>query len=171
MILTKRTKRCPKCEEIKPKSDFHKDKSKKDGLVSSCKPCHKATNKAWNQANKEKYKARQKEYYQANKEKYKAYSEANKEKIEEYRLNNKFGITQDEYDLNLELQDHACKICKVDASEFTKKLHVDHCHTTGELRGLLCPSCNVGLGHFRDDIELLEDAIDYVKNSKFFKLP
>jgi len=149
MIITKRTKQCTKCEEIKPKTDFHMDKSKKDGLLSSCKACKNEWQKEYDQANKEKIKASQLKS----------------------KLMSNYGITQDEYDLNLELQDHACKICKVDASEFTRKLAVDHCHTTGEVRGLLCPSCNVGLGHFRDDIELLEDAIDYVKNSKFFKMP
>ena len=81
-----------------------------------------------------------------------------------------YGITIDEYDLNLELQDNACKICKVDASEFTKRLSVDHCHTTGEVRGLLCPSCNRGLGDFKDNIEFLEEAIGYLQNSKFFRL-
>ena len=145
MIITKRTKQCSKCEEIKAKTDFSSDKTKKDGLQSSCKDCASVSHK---------------EYYQAN-----------KEKMEEYRLKYKFGITQDEYDLNLELQDDACKICKVDASEFTSKLAVDHCHTTGELRGLLCPSCNTGLGQFRDNIEFLKEAIEYLQTSKFFKMP
>ena len=143
MILTKRTKRCPKCEEIKPKSDFHKDKSKKDGLCSYCKSCIKESDR---------------KYYQAG-------------NVRKHQLKSKYGITPDEYDLNLELQDHACKICKVDASEFTRKLHVDHCHTTGAVRGLLCPPCNKGLGDFKDDIMLLEEAIEYLKNSKFFKMP
>ena len=137
MIITKRTKQCSKCEEIKPKSDFHKDKSTKDGLHFWCKPCKKGV--------------RGKHY-------------------RKHHLMNTYGITQDEYDLNLELQDNACKICKTDASEFTSSLHVDHCHETGELRGLLCVSCNSALGQFKDDIELLEDAIDYVKKSKFFRL-
>ena len=156
MIITKRTKQCTQCEEIKPKADFHKNKAQPSGLSRRCASCKNET---------------QKEYYQANKEKFKEYNEANKEKKKESHLRNTFGITMDEYDLNLELQDNACKICKVDASEFTKKLAVDHCHTTGEVRGLLCVSCNQGLGHFRDNIEFLEEAIGYLKNSKFFKMP
>ena len=144
MIITKRTKQCSKCEEIKPKSDFHNDKSREDGLQSYCKPCKNG-------------------YRKANKQ--------SPEASKEYHLKSKFGITQDEYDLNLELQDNACKICKVDASEFTRNLHVDHCHTTGELRGLLCVSCNVGLGYFKDNIEFLEEAIGYLQDSKFFKMP
>ena len=150
MIIIKRTKRCSKCKEIKPKSDFCKNKSRKDGLAYYCKPCKNGMHIEYQKTDTAK--------------------KNHVDVIRKSHLKSKYGVTQDEYDLNLELQDNACKICKTDASEFTSSLHVDHCHETGELRGLLCVSCNSALGQFKDDIELLEDAIDYVKNSKFFRL-
>ena len=150
MIITKRTKLCSKCEEIKPKSDFHNDKSREDGLQSYCKPCKNGVHLKYQKTDTAK--------------------KNHVDVIRKSQLKSKYGITQDEYDLNLELQDDACKICKTDASEFTKKLSVDHNHETGEVRGLLCPSCNSGLGQFKDNIEFLEEAIEYLKKSKFFKM-
>lgn len=57
-------------------------------------------------------------------------------------------------------QDGRCKICGQ-----LKKLNVDHDHATGEVRGLLCHGCNVGIGFFRDSPELLRSAIDYLVRS------
>ena len=44
-----------------------------------------------------------------------------------------------------------------------RKHHLDHCHGSGKLRGILCHNCNVGLGHFKDNVELLAKAIEYLK--------
>lgn len=56
--------------------------------------------------------------------------------------------------------------CSVTGIESTKKLAVDHCHQSGKLRGILCLSCNVALGHLKDDISLLEAAIVYLNKNK-----
>jgi hypothetical protein len=55
-----------------------------------------------------------------------------------------------------------CAICGIHQSELTKRLNVDHDHTTGEVRALLCHSCNVGLGHFSHSIDKLNLAIAYL---------
>lgn len=53
-------------------------------------------------------------------------------------------------------------------SNFKKSLSIDHNHQTGKVRGLLCHHCNVGLGHFKDNIELLNSALDYlIKTEKY----
>lgn len=56
-------------------------------------------------------------------------------------------------------QSGRCAICH---DQFEKRPHVDHCHTTGTVRGLLCHLCNVGLGAFRDNTKRLQSAIDYL---------
>jgi hypothetical protein len=65
-------------------------------------------------------------------------------------------------------QDNKCAICEIPAEEIkhTKfkynPLVVDHCHTTGKVRGMLCPSCNHALGHFKDNVVAIAKAIDYL---------
>lgn len=80
----------------------------------------------------------------------------------------KYGITGVQYNDLFEKQNHLCAICNKPESSVdgrTKKvrrLAIDHCHVTGKVRGLLCSSCNHGLGRFKDDIELLKKAIYYL---------
>ena len=74
-----------------------------------------------------------------------------------------YGITLEEYDKMLSDQEYRCAICDKHQDEFKKKLHVDHCHTTGKIRGLLCQKCNQGLGLFGDNKNLLIKASEYLK--------
>ena len=161
---------CTKCKEEKDLDSFHKHLKGKDGLTSSCKSCIKEYNIKYYQANSEKIAASNKEYYQANPEKIaarnKEYYQANKASIEEtkrdwyYKKN--YGISLDDYNLMLEEQDNCCAICKKHSSENSTVLHVDHCHETGEVRGLLCYKCNSVLGYAKDDIQTLLTAVDYL---------
>lgn len=81
----------------------------------------------------------------------------------------RYGITRDEYDRLFALQGGLCAICKMPEVQVHKgvvqTLSVDHDHDTGMIRGLLCHLCNHGLGQFRDRIDLLEAAIDYLKRN------
>jgi hypothetical protein len=61
-----------------------------------------------------------------------------------------------------EQQRGCCAICKVHQSMLTYSLHVDHCHLTGLVRGLLCARCNSGLATFQDNIESMEAAVLYL---------
>jgi hypothetical protein len=69
-------------------------------------------------------------------------------------------ITPTEYARRLQEQGGVCAICKLPPGE--KQLAVDHDHETGEIRGLLCNDCNLGLGFFRDDPDLLRHAGAYL---------
>lgn len=84
----------------------------------------------------------------------------NKELERSYRLRNKFGITPEQYDTLVAIQQSGCAICG--GIDSNKALAVDHCHTTGKVRGLLCSRCNQGLGMFKDSPALLEKAKVYV---------
>lgn len=80
------------------------------------------------------------------------------------RLRAVYDISLEEYAAILEYQGGACYICRR-AKGIRKALSVDHNHETGDVRGLLCTSCNKNvLGHLRDDPEALQRAIDYLKN-------
>lgn len=72
-----------------------------------------------------------------------------------------YGITLEDYNKIFAEQHGCCKICNIHQTELTRKLFVDHCHITGKVRGLLCFSCNTGLGMFKDKLELLKKAVDY----------
>lgn len=97
-------------------------------------------------------------------------TERTKQYGREYHKNNGlmkvYGLTIEQYKSMLEEQDYKCAICGNTADGMGAKLRnlcVDHCHTTGKIRGLLCTKCNSGLGHFRDNQEYLSNAITYLK--------
>ena len=77
----------------------------------------------------------------------------------------RYGITQKEYNTMLNNQQGKCAICKRDASEFNRKLSIDHDHTTGNIRGLLCMQCNLILGNARDNIDVLKNSILYLEKT------
>jgi hypothetical protein len=89
-------------------------------------------------------------------------------KRREYQLLIHYNITLEEYNIILKSQDYKCKICKTLAKETRGNglLHVDHCHKTGKIRGLLCHHCNMGLGSFKDSSLLLEEAVKYLDDFK-----
>lgn len=83
-----------------------------------------------------------------------------------YELRTKFNLTPDQYQKMLEAQNGVCAICgkseKMKMNGVVKRLSVDHDHKTGTIRGLLCNSCNNGLGNYQDSPDLLTKAIDYL---------
>ena len=76
------------------------------------------------------------------------------------KLKLNYGITLDIFEQMVMEQGNKCKICGSDNNDRT--LHVDHCHTTLKIRGLLCSKCNSGLGMFNDNTEMLQLAINYL---------
>lgn len=88
-----------------------------------------------------------------------AYSRAwaTPEKTREYHLKHTYGIADESV-----LGERKCGICGTTDG----RLHVDHCHTTGQVRGLLCRTCNIGLGHFKDSPELLGLAAAYLNQRR-----
>ncbi len=80
-----------------------------------------------------------------------------------------YGLTKQQYEDLIELQQSCCPICKkpVDPAKF----NTDHHHGTGQVRGLLCARCNKGLGHFAENIDSLQNAVTYLNywNNKTYK--
>ena len=135
------TKKCTCCGQVKPLEEFYK-------RASRCKECANAASKEWYKNNRARRRARSKEWYWNNR--------SRKEAAEKKRI---YGITPEQYDQMLQAQGGKCSIC----GEFMVKPHVDHCHSTGAVRGLLCPQCNQGLGLFYDRLDLLRNAITYLE--------
>lgn len=127
-------KSCSSCNQHLPFSSFSPDNSKKTGYSSLCKPCKR-----------ERYSTR---YHRAYRSK---------------KLQDNYGITADDYDRMLEDQGHRCAICNsTKTGRNDTWFCVDHDHTTGKVRGLLCNTCNRGLGLFKDDPTVLTNAINYL---------
>tara|TARA_R110002012_G_C11455901_1_gene592250 strand:+ start:145 stop:789 length:645 start_codon:yes stop_codon:yes gene_type:complete len=145
--------------------------------------------KEWYENNKEKVAAQQKEYKEKNKEKIAAYKKEyrevnkvliadmhkiwrtkpkNKQSLKEYNRMARYGITPDSFKRMLKEQNNKCRICLVEFDELipNQKINVDHCHTTNQVRGLLCSLCNRGLGHFKDNTERLTNAINYLQEKE-----
>ena len=76
-------------------------------------------------------------------------------------LKRKYGITLEQYDAMLESQGGCCAICRRPPRDDIS-LHVDHHHGSGRLRGLLCFSCNVTVGHMREERDRLRAIADYL---------
>lgn len=74
-----------------------------------------------------------------------------------------FTFTVEEYDAMLAAQGDGCAICGAATNKSGRRLSVDHCHDTGRVRGILCTNCNVGIGRFRDDPELVSRALEYLE--------
>jgi len=130
----------------------------------------KAYEKAYNEENKEAKRVYNKAYRAKNKDRIKAYLKAYNEENKEakqaydkaYHVLRKHGITLEEKERMKQEQENKCKICHQDFLADVEP-HVDHCHTTGEIRGLLCQGCNIGLGQFKDNPVALAKAIEYLK--------
>jgi hypothetical protein len=142
-------KTCSKCRTLKPLTEFHRDKHRKQGVANACKVCRAARHKA-------DYAPREVAPYYA----------ANRDRIAVYQRFRKFGVTRDQYDALLEKQGGCCAICRTPAAELSRALAVDHDHATGTIRGLLCLACNTALGKFREREENLLAAIEYLRRHK-----
>jgi hypothetical protein len=132
------TKICSSCSLEKPTTAFGKNAALKDKLMSSCKDCVNARGRA-------------------------AY---NSDLARKHKHLKRYGLTLDEVVAMAEKQNYLCLICEKQCAFLVNNganaFHVDHCHTTGRIRGLICATCNRGLGLFYDNPELLRKAADYL---------
>ena len=134
-------KTCPICEEEKSIKFFHNDLGGLYGKHAVCMKCRRK------EANRNHHKNR-----------------------EQHRINQfkkKYNLSKEDYFKLIELQNNKCSVCNTDGLKSSKgKLFIDHCHTTGKIRGLLCHHCNIGLGMFKDSEELLVKAGEYLKRNR-----
>ena len=132
--------KCTECKQIKPSNSFHSDKSKPNRKASRCKKCNNIHAARWYRNNKAV--------------------------VQNLQFNRRYGISSHDVADIHSRQHGVCAICGEPPSDRYKKLHVDHCHETGRVRGLLCHECNHGLGKFKDDLDILASATSYLINSR-----
>lgn len=133
------TKSCTKCQEDKPLESYGK-RSDNNKLLSWCRACYASANMT------PERKARRRDA----------------------SLMKKYGITSEVYDQLMLDQNGACAICRSNLAGNinSERLYVDHDHTTGEVRGLLCHPCNVAIGLMKDDPDVLLDAATYLLRNR-----
>lgn len=83
-------------------------------------------------------------------------------------LRRRYGITAAEYQCRLRAQGFGCAICGNESNEDGRRLVVDHDHTTGNVRGILCHLCNVGIGALGDTVERVQSAASYLTSDSRF---
>ncbi len=145
-------KRCPKCETIKPVADFASNRGNYDGLQGYCRPCAVA-----------QVTASRRKDPTSHRESSKRWKRENPEKAHDMHLRRTYGVTNGTYEALFTRQGGRCAICKSSDAGVGGRLHLDHCHATKRVRGLLCTSCNNGIGRFHDDPKLLREAADYLE--------
>jgi hypothetical protein len=137
---------CKKCGEEKPITDFVRARTKKDGTIQyrfRCKKCNYQMKKRYRQSGRGK--------------------ERHQEHNKRSHLKRKYGLTPETIYMMWMNQKRKCPVCK-------KKLEyedivVDHCHTSGKVRGLLHGLCNSGIGMLKDSVERLKNAIEYLEKN------
>lgn len=142
---------CISCKIDKSSEMFSRNKSRKSGYTNTCKECRSVYIK--------KHYVDNKEYY---KDKANSRRLSKPEDILDGKLKYSFNISLEQFKYLLKLQNNVCAICKQPSKD--KRIAVDHCHVTGKVRGLLCNNCNLALGCFKDNINFLASAINYLSS-------
>ena len=159
------TKECKCCKKVLPIENFSeffnkaRGKTYRYGTCDSCKS-ENAKKKYYSKTPEERRKKVQsKNCY-------------NPLTIKGYKLKHKYNLTLEQYTNMLIEQDYGCSICgcklsdDVSEKDVKGKPHVDHCHKTGRVRGLVCRNCNLVLGYCKDDPNVLYFAADYLYGVK-----
>lgn len=157
-------KTCSKCLKNLEIDNFYKDSKNSSGYRSDCKACTKLYKKNYFSKTKEKQL-----------DKLKKWKKDNPDKVKSGNLRNFYGITLEKYQEMATSQHNCCAICGKHESNNIKdgrnnkirSLSVDHNHSTGRIRGLLCYHCNIAVGMLKDSITNAMKLVEYLsKNEK-----
>jgi Recombination endonuclease VII len=180
------TRQCSTCQTTKSLDDFYFDATGPLGRARQCKQCAKARSRAYRIAHPEKHREQERrrrtrraphiaeqkaKWYAANVEHARAVNKENTkrrnkqfpERRHDIYLKSVYGVPYGTYAQLLAAQEGRCAICgTTEPGRKTKRFHLDHCHDTGEIRGLLCAGCNVGIAHLQHSEEILISALRYL---------
>lgn len=158
------------CCKIKKKNKFF------TGNDYWCKECRSEYNKQDYKKKRVKVLKRNKRRYKRKKKEILAYAsrwhkinrKLHPDKYKHQKLMADYGLSLQEFNELREKQNYKCKICSVHENKLPKAICVDHDHITGKIRGLLCESCNKLLGNAKDNIFLLNKAIEYLNENNIY---
>lgn len=164
---TVRARACTGCGEVKPLTDYYAHPRHADGYQRRCKACViRLTNEA-----RTRRRAEGREKPRVRDDAQRAYEAewraANRDKALTAQRKSKYGITDIEFRTLLAEQGGRCRIC---LGEMTSP-HVDHCHTSGRVRGLLCGPCNRAIGLLKDDPDAAQRAAEYLRTTEVRSAP
>jgi len=145
--LTYTHKRCPKCDQVKAVAGFYRKTTKTArgwAWDSECIECRRQACRDYGASNKELRNARLRAWRKAN-------PEAAAAGDRRARLRSKYGLSEADLEAMRERQNGRCAICE----KATDRLVVDHCHTKGHVRGLLCQTCNTFLGWYENKADTI----------------
>jgi len=134
---------CNKCKEEKPKSEFFKESKFTRGYRYTCKKCENHRYVTYRNKPENKIRA--------------------SESKRRWTRSVKYNFPEDLYNQRLTEQGNVCAICGTDKPGGRGQFHADHDHKNSEPRGVLCHNCNVALGNFQDNPEILRAAINYLE--------
>jgi hypothetical protein len=147
---------CKKCRQEKPATlEFFYVSSKGGNVCSPCKSCVSLRAKQWHKNHPQDVRKRKKQWF-----------EKNKDWHRNYDLQRKYGISLKDWLRLHAKQKGACATCLR-----VTNLHVDHCHTSGRVRGLLCRNCNMALGLVAENVETLLRQAQYLKATTICQTP
>jgi hypothetical protein len=158
------TKTCSRCKQAKPFIEFYHRKPG-NTLHSACKVCERAMAKDWYERNREKAKSKYQEWRAKNTEAVRQYRADNRRKAYQQEVRRKYGVDAGWFEKQMLHQGGKCNGCGA-LFAWGDKLttpHVDHCHTTQAVRGLLCNRCNSVLGLCEDSPKLLAKLERYLR--------
>lgn len=139
--------RCPEVQRARKKENVAAWQAKNKGKLKEYASRHR-------RKYRERYNAKVREWTANNPERMKRLKVAN-------NLKANYGLSIEEYEAMVESQGGVCAICGNPPGK--RRLNVDHDHETGIIRALLCGHCNRGIGYFREDVEVMAKAIEYVR--------
>jgi hypothetical protein len=138
-------------------------------LRNVCKACKAEQHRQWRESNSQQVQEWHRRYNQRPErkqahrdyERWRYHEKQQKETQNQRRLRRRYNLTQAEYDAKLVEQKGGCAVCGQKCKS-GRALAVDHCHLTGEVRGLLCMNCNRAIGWLKDDAKLIQAALEYI---------
>jgi hypothetical protein len=157
-------KRCASCAKLKDERQFytngHRTRDGGNVLQSKCKVCSRAWQRKYRAIHRDAIRERKRLAYQRSRSSHR-----------DGKLRRLYGLTQRQYAQLAARQLNVCAICglaertRANNGRELKSLSVDHDHTNGQVRGLLCAQCNKGLGNFGESADRLRAAAQYLERS------